>query len=216
LKRFFRSSGFSEVISLKQIHSDIIRVIDKDTMDEFIGDREFSVGDGLYTQLSDIVLMIKTADCVPVIMVWSGENRNGVMAVSILHAGWRGILAGIVEKSVKLFSDFNQDLNNVTVIIGPSAGNCCYEVSGELADRFEKLVPGSVSGGSKGYFLDLKFAVAMKLMNSGISRSRIFVSPVCTICSEDGYPSYRREGEKAGRMISFIGISDDSINKRQE
>ena len=117
----------------KQIHSNIVNKIDKTNIGQIID------GDAIITNEKNVPLVILTADCVPVILV-DTENK----AVGLAHAGWRGTYGKICEETLKSMQEnYNTNPENVIAIIGPSIGSCCYEVSYDLIDKFEKLLPNA-------------------------------------------------------------------------
>ena len=113
------------IARLNQVHGAAVRAIDGD----FSGDR--LEGDGLATGAPGIVLTILTADCVPVLMV---EPERRVAAA--MHAGWRGVMAGIAEAGVRAMVELGARPQRILVALGPSIGPCCFEVDQELASRF--------------------------------------------------------------------------------
>ncbi|MBX7139095.1 MAG: polyphenol oxidase family protein [Oligoflexia bacterium] len=136
------------------------------------------------------VLGIKTADCIPLILI--GREQT-----VLLHAGWRGLAAGIIEAALQ------QDWEGGQAFIGPCAGAQRYEVGPEvLAALGARAVFRPVPGGKA--LLDLA-ATAEKILCSVFAPSQISVSGVCTI-SDRRFHSFRRDGAKAGRNISFIAI----------
>lgn len=117
----------------KQIHSNIVNKIDKTNIGQIID------GDAIITNEKNVPLVILTADCVPVVLV-DTENK----AVGLAHAGWRGTYGKICEETLKSMQEnYNTNPENVVAIIGPSIGSCCYEVSYDLIDKFEKLLPNA-------------------------------------------------------------------------
>ncbi|MDX1631906.1 MAG: polyphenol oxidase family protein [Thermoanaerobaculia bacterium] len=147
--------------------------------------------DALVVSARGLVLVIATADCVPVILVGPG-------GMGAIHAGWRGLVAGVVGETAR-------HLERVTgAWVGPSIGPCCYEVGDEVAravvaasDR-RSLRHGS---GPKPR-LDLRRAVRSQLENLSIPvRKEV---PLCTGCHADLLHSYRRQGQEAGRNLTFV------------
>ena len=150
---------------------------------------------------------VRTADCVPVLV---HDVRRRVVAA--IHAGWRGAVAGIVPKTLMLMQTrFGADLERLHVSIGPSAGVCCYEVDEpvleEVRSRFawwEAVLRDHREGKAR---LDLKALIRRQVQDCGIDSARVTSVNVCTICHEDLFFSYRREGRVIGTMVSAIGLS---------
>ena len=126
-RRFQSALGASDfqLVSLKQIHSDVIHLIDTSPSQPCQGDASVSNRPGL-------LLGVQTADCVPILLV-DPKKR----AVASIHAGWRGTLRRIVVKAIgQLQMHFKSKPGDLFAAIGPSIGGCCYEVGTEVATQF--------------------------------------------------------------------------------
>jgi polyphenol oxidase len=114
------------LVTLRQIHSDIVRLVESAPESQL-------VGDGLITNTPGLLLAIQTADCLPIILV--DPKRR---AVGVFHAGWRGTLKRIVEKGVgEMHRWFGTRARDLKATIGPGIHGCCYEVGEEVRDHFE-------------------------------------------------------------------------------
>ena len=155
--------------------------------------------DGLVTDTPRVVLSVSIADCVPICIVDTQRK-----AVAAIHAGWRGTLAGIVERGVQLLiNEFQCTPETMVAYIGPSASACCYAVGEDVAARFSHALIRQEGGR---IFLDLKAANVAQLVAAGVPRDRIEVSPHCTIGEADLLHSYRRDSEQSGRMMGVISL----------
>ncbi|HLF57793.1 MAG TPA: polyphenol oxidase family protein [Thermoanaerobaculia bacterium] len=151
-------------------------------------------GDALLVGGIGVVACVATADCVPVAIV---AGRSGVL----VHAGWRGIAAGVVERAL----DALGDRRGVSAWIGPAIGPCCYEVGEEVARAVvsatgESALRAETPGGRPR--LDLRRAVAAQLRRGGVRRPTLVDH--CTRCRAEWLWSYRRERERAGRNWSLL------------
>ena len=144
-----------------------------------------------------MALVITVADCVPILFFDPIQN-----AIGAVHAGWRGTANAIVKHALyKMKRNIRTDSKNVLAFIGPSAGVCCYEVSKEVAVKFEnKIVPYNKTK----VFIDLKKENEFQLQQQGVVHGNIEISNHCTICEKQLFHSYRREGKNAGRMMAVI------------
>ena len=151
-------------------------------------------GDALVTPRPDLALSVVTADCVPVLLAGDGELAS-------IHAGWRGIAAGIVAATLERLAT---PAGGLTAWLGPAIGPCCYEVGEEVAERVGAASDGAVLRPGRGPrpHLDLHAAVASQLRYAGLER--LHRVPDCTRCSSGTLWSYRREGPGAGRNLAFI------------
>ena len=169
--------------------------------------------DALIVRAPGHAAAVATADCVPVLLASPGG------ACAAVHAGWRGLLAGVVEAALAALSDSRTSSARdeprreagggaIEAAVGPAIGPCCFEVGGDIAERFLVrfprdggcLRPAPMPGKS---FIDLPRAVLLALEEAGVPRERVHLLRACTRCAGDRYESYRRDGPAAGRMISF-------------
>ncbi len=197
--RFLSAIGTAgwPLLKLKQTHSAIVS-----DMESTLAATEPVEADAAVTRLQGAVLGIQTADCVP-ILVADSEAR----AVAAIHAGWRGTAARIAESTVsRLFSDFGIDPKDLTVSIGPHIGVCCYEVGEEVVEAIGDPAAFERREEWPRAHLNLAQANRRQLLNAGLRDQQIEISSLCTQCREDLFYSYRRDGKKAGRMLSVIGI----------
>lgn len=160
--------------------------------------------DGLATAEPNVVLMLRFADCVPVLL-FDPVHR----AAALLHAGWRGWAAGVVTAGLRLMSDeFGTRPSDLVAGIGPAIGPCCYEVGPEvIATALEVLgsaghsVVSTLSGATH---LDLPGAVQMQLETAGVVR--VEMSGVCTGCRRDEFYSHRGDDGKTGRFAAVVSL----------
>ncbi len=221
-RRFQSALGASDLklVSLKQIHSDVIHLFDTTPA-------ETCQGDASATNCPGLLLGVQTADCVPILLV-DPKKR----AVAAVHAGWRGTLARIVVKAIgKMQMQFKSKPADLLAAIGPSIGGCCYEVGTEVATQFLSqfpeapqwfddfrtgdepnpiqwlnMMPPGHQPPPKNVFLDLRKANRAQLLGAGLRAVNIFVSDLCTACRRDLLFSYRKEGAQSGGLMSVIGI----------
>jgi len=149
--------------------------------------------DGLHTSSVRVALAVAAADCAPVIMGSAREER-----LAVVHAGWRGIAAGIIESATRLFDD----PAGVRVAIGPCAGPCCYEV-GE--DVIEAITSGTEGGAvsrliSSRILLDIPATIERALREIGVRQ--VEAADLCTIDLPDRFFSHRRDGP-CGRQLAI-------------
>ena len=159
--------------------------------------------DGIVTNKKDLTLSIQVADCIP-IYLFDKHNYN----IGLIHAGWRGVVAGIIENSIKQMKALDSKPINIEVLLGPSIRQCCFEVGPEVG----KLFNGKFQKTGKGdrMYIDLQRAVIDKLINMDIQSENIIDIKECTCCSEQHH-SFRKDGNKAGRMIAMMGFGKSEI-----
>ena len=125
-----------------------------------------------------------TADCLPIALVRIGGGRPGV---AVLHAGWRGLLAGVVAEGVRALG------GRLHAAVGPAIGPCCYEVGPEVAEPFGATFGAQVVAGRR---LDLREAAERALRGAGVEEVERLDH--CTSCEADRFISHRRTGVPRG------------------
>ncbi|MCA9400837.1 MAG: polyphenol oxidase family protein [Candidatus Omnitrophica bacterium] len=184
-------SGESPLTHLRQIHHDGIKILKEGSFTQSL----VVEGDGLITSLRHRPLMVRTADCLPV-FIYHPKKR----VIGLLHAGWKGVRAGILLKALHLFEcEFQADAAESHIYIGPSIRKCCYEVG----DEFKNYFPQYILQSGRSLFLDLAGAAADQLSQTGVSQNHIQISPCCSCCHPRCH-SYRRDRESSGRMLSVF------------
>ncbi|HXF04330.1 MAG TPA: peptidoglycan editing factor PgeF [Blastocatellia bacterium] len=205
-RRFLRAlgAGTGNLFTLRQQHSDRLVVVEDGTTCASPPPE----GDALVTARPGVLLGVLTADCLP-ILIFDARTR----ARAAVHAGWRGTLARIVEKTLDLMaSRFGTRGHDCYVAIGPAIQKCCYEVGPEVIELFRREFPqthvlSSARPSGKAH-LDLIEATRAQLLARSVPPEQIYVCSLCTACHGELFFSYRREGRSnnhVGRMITVIG-----------
>ena len=213
------------LVQLKQIHSGLVLRVDN------VPDVPLT-GDGIITATPGLLLVVKTADCTPILVV---DTKRKV--VGAFHAGWRGTVARVVEKGIgEMRRHFGSDPRDLRAAIGPCIRRCCYTVGEELVAEFEsqfsysgelfhevfnyeslhvrypmlflnQRAPGHGDPASE-IHLDLVEANRRQLTDAGIGEKQIEVVEGCTACDTKRFFSHRAEHGNTGRMMAAIGIFD--------
>lgn len=193
------SKGLSPII-MHQLHTDVVHRIDGAPPAKL-------EGDALMTNVPGLLLVIRTADCLPVLLV-DEVNR----AVASAHCGWRGTEKRILEKAVKAMGEaYGSKPAGMLAALGPCIGPACYEVGPEVRKEFMQAgLPPNVFIGAPGregkYLLDLRAANTWLLGSLGFMKKNIFnPGAVCTHC-EPRLLSYRRHPAGSRRMVNFVGL----------
>jgi hypothetical protein len=183
-ERLRRLVGAVRLARGHQVHGALVnRVVDPPT------ETWAEHADGQATALSGVAALVLGADCMPVALGCSG-------AVAMIHAGWRGLAAGVLEEGVRAVRDLGGE-GPIVAIAGPAAGVCCYEVGPEVHAAF---------GGAHahGRHIDLRAIAHERLLAAGAVEVRDVEA--CTICDERFF-SHRREGDRAGRQGGVAWLS---------
>jgi YfiH family protein len=208
------------LVPLKQFHSAMIRCFQTPPAEPCNGDASL-------TDTAGLLLAVQTADCVPILLV-DPKKR----AIAAIHAGWRGTLARIAEKTAgQLQMRFGCRPSDLIAAVGPAIGACCYEVGTELVTRFVSqfaeaeewfdeprtgdepnplqwlnMMPPGHQPRPTNVRLDLRRANRAQLLAAGLAQKNIYVSDLCTACRTDLLFSYRQEADRSGRLLSAIGM----------
>jgi YfiH family protein len=212
------------LVALRQIHSDAAYVFSA-------APAEPPQGDAIISREPGLLLTVQTADCVPILLV----DRK-LRVVAAVHAGWRGTLARVAAKALgRMRLEFGTQPQDVTAVLGPAIGRCCYEVGPEVAQAFAgqfapasdwfdgpfeqlalgeepnplpwlTMMPPGHQPPPERVQLDLRAANRWQLEDADVPPRNIAVSTLCTACRTDLLFSYRREGVRTGRLMAAIGI----------
>ncbi|EIT85007.1 hypothetical protein A374_11935 [Fictibacillus macauensis ZFHKF-1] len=205
------SVPLSRWVGSEQVHEATIQKVTKEHAGRGAKDLQSALArtDGLYTSDPSILLTSLYADCVPLFFI---SKKNGL--VGLAHAGWKGTAAKIGAKMVELWVEKEQVASDdITVVIGPSIGRCCYEVNNYVIEQMKAaasiLTPALIyeETSEDTYQLDLKEMNRHILLSAGIKEDNIHVSTYCTSCQNDLFFSHRKEQGQAGRMMSYIGYA---------
>ena len=223
--------------TIRQFHSSMIRTVEADHGPLATPEGKAVLrGDGLMTDVEDVLLGVQTADCVPVLVA---DTRTH--AVAAFHAGWRGTLARIVERSIGAMQlRYGSRPKDLVAAIGPAIGPCCFAVGEEVRSEFESQFAYGSELFSEGYdsdavrrkypmlfmtarapghsnlgpqiHADLFEANRRQLLDAGLKDKKISVVGECTACTrlrngKRKYFSHRNEHGFTGRMLSVIGAA---------
>lgn len=180
--------NFTQMKFQRQIHSDIIRIIDHES--------EIIESDAMICNEKGLVINISIADCAAILIY---DEINNVIAG--IHSGWRGTEQNITGKTINLMrNNFNSIPSTLICYITAAASGKNYEVGKDVAQYF----PNSVIPIDNGkYLFDNRNEIKLQLLERGVGEQNIFTSDVCTIENEN-YHSYRRDKDYSGRMSAFI------------
>lgn len=205
-RRFLQVFGGDYTLATAwQTHSADVRIV-KNLEDASDDSQKF---DALVSDMENILIGVKTADCVPVLI---GDTNTKAFAA--IHAGWRGTVNSIVVKAIEqMRENYNTNTKDLICAIGPAASCRSYEVGAEVINEFEekfstcgKLFLRTREGHA---LIDLHLANREQLLSVGVLPENIFTAPFCTMERTDLFFSYRVESKlygKTGRLLSVIGL----------
>jgi len=188
-----------KLVFLDQIHSNLIQGIDRVP-------RKKLRGDAMVTDLSFLLLIINTADCLPVLVF--DESRKVIAAV---HCGWRGTSKRVIQEAIQeMKRHYGSEPSSLLVALGPCIGPECYEVGQDVFENFKSKGHSTEffrdhPFRERKYLFDLRGANLFQLQSLGVKEENVSSIETCTHCHPN-FRSYRRDKNKAGRMMSFIGM----------
>jgi YfiH family protein len=203
LRRWLTFWAFPDHIKIRrvnQVHG--IRIVDSASYNGGAPD-----ADGMWTRSPEDILLVRAADCAP---IWLVDPSNKTIA--LVHAGWRGVAAGIVKSAVEVLVRAGGRPADLHASVGPHIGPCCFEIGPEVAREFA-ADPGAVlpanalqipSTRPDGVSLDLSAAIAHRFGVEGVDIGRIAIATACTRCRTDILHSYRRNGS-GGPLMAAVG-----------
>jgi YfiH family protein len=182
--------GFEKVAQLRQVHGNRVIRVSGETLPPF------EEADALVTGESGILLAVRVADCASVFLY-----DPVVKAVSLVHAGWRGLAGGIIANAVGVLKDdFGSSPGDLLAAVGPSLGPCCARFShpeAELPQRFHPFI-------REGNLVDLWAITADQLKTAGVKEKKTELVESCTSCRPDLFYSHRKGDTR--RMGAFLGL----------
>lgn len=196
--------NIDQIVFLKQEHGVQGKIIElQDHQSYFFN----PIGDYLITQKKDCGIGVVTGDCLPIVV---HDPVTG--SIGIVHAGWKGLIAGVFEIAVAemtlLRQGFEgQNAEHFEIYLGPAARPCCYEVQQDFVEKFSKHQKNHdeffIKKNDKIYFDSRSFIIVIA-RSLGMKQEKIYTRyNVCTICNLS-FCSYRREKEKARRQVTMI------------
>lgn len=196
LRHYLRTPFVAE---LKQCHSAKIVMVDKANRHLLNAPHAAQEGDALVTVLPNTALLVKVADCQPVLLA---DPVKGVVAA--VHSGWRGSVQNITGKTVTFMqTQFGCNPQNIMGGIGPSLGPCCAEFINYETELPPEFWPFKTQGSR----FDFWRISALQMQQAGIPAANIEVSGLCTVCNPNLFFSYRRQ-QRTGRFGAAIMLTE--------
>ena len=157
--------------------------------------------DALISGDPNVAILVRCADCVPILIASPGTGR-----VAAIHAGWRGLVAGVIESALAALAPTAAERRSLIASIGPSIGVDSYEVGSEVAEQFVLADLGHcIRSGASRPHLDCHRAAQALLLRAGVPAERTDGEPICTYRNGGLFFSARRDGAVSGRMAAAIG-----------
>jgi polyphenol oxidase len=191
------ATAMPRAVHAHQVHGASVVRQERGSPGLFIAD----AADGHSTRSAGVLLTISVADCVPIYLLDPTQR-----AVALLHAGWRGVAAGVLEEGIRLaLSDWASEPQSLELHLGPAICGTCFEVGPEVPPQLGITAPSTARADGR-LHLDLRAVLAERAIRLGVAAGRITVSSHCTRCGGAGFFSHR--GGDTGRQMAFLGIRD--------
>ncbi len=209
-----RLSGTSEnVVCTPQIHSDTVRYVTEENIGEgSVRDVPFAC-DGFVTDRPDVSLLVRVADCTPILMC--GKKTDGAPVIAAIHAGWKGTVADIGVRALEKMKELGAD--GIRAAVGACIHRCCFEVGEDFIEAV-KAAKGAdfayrhIEKRGTSYYADLPSMNEEILHSTGIDKTDIINE--CTRCKPYLYHSHRATGENRGTMGAVISIKSRTCPKK--
>ena len=192
----------------RQVHGNEVRVVTEDDVHTLMGGVPYDA-DGIVTNIPGLAIIAFTADCVPLLLHDPVHKVAGAV-----HCGWRSTVADIMANAVGRMVELGGEPAVMQAAIGPAIGYCCFEVGSEVPEAVYALLPddheGLVRAGEKDgkFYVDLREAIARRLVQLGLKREHILISDECTVCCHDKYWSHRYTKGNRGSQGALIMLDD--------
>lgn len=202
--------GMEHAVTLSQIHSANVQIIGSENAGEGSVRERGEDGDGFATKTEALIPIIKTADCVPVLLC--GLDASDRPVISAVHAGWRGTAAGIAAAAVEKMMSLGASADSIHAAVGAHIGVCCYEVDDDFVEKIrqirgDRFVERNIDFTSYGKpHANLGKMNRELLISAGVREENIDISPDCTCCNTETYFSHRGMHGKRGTMGAGIVI----------
>ena len=186
-----RGFGFDSIAVARQVHGSHVCISEGSDPRGF---RIVGEADGLATDRTGLLMTVTVADCVPVFLLAPDSG-----CIALLHAGWRGVAAGILDRGIAALAALRGSAaSDLRVHLGPAICGSCYEVGPEVLSSF------GIRAREPGH-LDLRDRLMEQARNAGVPRAAVTRSALCTSCDRRTLHSHRGSGGTAGRMAAFFG-----------
>jgi YfiH family protein len=168
--------------------------------------------DAVVSERPGLPVGIVTADCLPILVAAASGT------VAAVHAGWRGLAAGVIGAALEALAELGSDPRLATAVIGPHVCSACYEVDAPVVDaltpRFAPLLAGALRETRAGHWqLGLSRLAEIELARAGLAPERVATLPgTCTACDAERFASHRRDGPGAGRLVHWITACDALVS----
>jgi len=190
--------NFEKLTHMKQIHSSIVYTVEEKDLFHLP-----PTCDALITNKKNRPLMVMVADCSPILFY---DKKGEVIAVA--HAGREGAFKNIVQNVLdKFHNDYNSNIKDILVSVGPSIKECCYEVGIEIFQEAKEYdLEYSIIIKENRYYLNISKILLTQLLSAGIKKENIEISTECSCCKSSQYYSYRAQN-KTGRFAGIIYLT---------
>lgn len=195
--------GIDSLVLSKQIHEVRVEKVGlEDCGNGIIRENIFDSADALITNEPGVVLVTSFADCVPVFFL---DPKKKVVALA--HSGWKGTVKNISAKVIEKFREYGSEPSDILAAIGPSIGECCFEVGDDVADIFiSEYGEKYAKKYGERFHVNLQSVVCDQLIAGGVKAEKITLAGICTACNSDLLFSHRKTNGRRGNLAAFLGL----------
>lgn len=197
---FPKEAKFSKIVEMNQVHADHLHYVDNINH----AGQKIIKTDGLITAIKGMALMIKTADCIPVVLY---DQKKEI--ISALHVGWRGAVAQLAPQAVKKIHEiFESEPKDIFAYIGPSIRQCCYVFESKPMQYEDPAWHPFILTNKNQWSIDLTGFIKQSLLSVGIENENIFDTNECTAHSTKwfSYFRYKQTGNNRGLFATVVQL----------
>lgn len=200
-KRFLKV----KVYTGKQVHGNKVRLVNEKNKNRIYKMK----ADAFITKTQGLAIGVRLADCIGNVIV---DKKRKIIAV--VHSGWRGIANKIIIKTIDKMKKMGSSTKDLIVSMSPAICKKCYEIGRDVYNKLkkEKVFSNIFTRKKNKIYMDLHRANYNLLIKKGVKKKNIYINNLCTFCNKKLFFSFRREGERAGRMLYFAMIRKEENN----
>lgn len=197
--------NINKIITPNQNHTNIVKIVNENNINNV-----FNNCDGLITNLKNIGLGVKIADCQGIILLDRKQN-----VIGNIHSGWKGTLNRILTNAInKMITEYNSNVSNIELFFSPSILECCFIVDEDIKDMFldnfkdidinSCIKLGEIIDNKQKYHINTQRINELTSLNLGIKKEHINLSNICSKCNSNKVHSYRKEKDLSGRNLFIV------------
>lgn len=203
--------SFDGLIGSPQHHTDFVRYVTSENAGEGVTKENTAHSDGFVTDCKGVSIIVRMADCTPILFLGTKGGDVSAPIVAAVHAGWKGTVAGIAANAVREMKKLGAEPSGIKIAIGQCIHKCHFEVKEDFVENVTKAAGADfaarhIERAADGLWADIVGMNVEFLLSSGVKLENIDLSPHCTACDGLKFHSHRASRGHRGTMGAVIGI----------